>query len=417
MAKGDKNDVKDAVNTQTNSVQTGIDSLRTANQGQTQNFQNLYNPAAATNVGNYGDVMGSYKSFLGNQPNSGQLLTNFLGTNKVNPVPQPNATGATSLGPSGASATAVDDSLYAPTGDPNKDAVLALYKKYNRTPGGPGSGLTDTSYWSSDAMKNAGGDSAYVLKRLEDDLQGHGMDADPSKGGGGSTGATDMGALNPAIAGYQKFAETGGFSPDDIQNIRARAVAPIRSIADNARQQIQRQAAIRGTGYSPNTTAALAKTARDSEYAAGDTATNAEAAIAGLKNQGQLAGLGGLSSTGLGINNQNLTNALGLRGQDLSSILGAQSGQLGAMSGMTGLYGATPGLTNTFGNQVLQSGNQGINIGQLQQALMNGNIQGQLGMANVPSTFQNVMGNIGQIGQLGANALTGFAGGVSGGLW
>lgn len=408
MAKGDKNDVKDAVNTQTSNTQTGVDALRTQNQAQTSNFQNLYNPAAATNVSNYGDVMGSYKNFLNNQPNSGGLLTNFLNTNKVNPVAQPNATGATSLGPSGASAGAVDESLYAPTGDPNKDAVLALYKKYNRKPGESGSGLTDTGYWSGDAMKNAGGDSAYVLDRLEKDLQGHGMDADPSNPNGNTGGRTDMGALSPAIAGYQKFADTGGFSPEDIQNIRARAVAPIRSIADNARQQIQRQAAIRGSAYSPNTTAALAKTARESEYAAGDTATNAEAAIAGLKNQGMLAGLGGLSSTGLGINNQNLTNALGLRGQDLSSILGAQSGQLGALGGMTGLYGATPGLTNTFGNQVLQSGAQGINVGGLQQNLMNSNLQGMLGMSNVPSTFQNVLGNIGQIGQIVGNGVSAF---------
>jgi hypothetical protein len=277
--------------------------------------------------------MNSYKQYQSSLPNAGSLYSQFLG---------PQYSGATQTGP----ATAT-----APQIDPNAHPVDQLFAKYGVKDTGPGSGVTDGSYWKEkyDSTKDP-----YYLGRLEDDLKGNGMDKyNPQTGTSG--GGVNSGPINSAISGYQGFADTGGFSDQDISNIRARSVAPIRSMADTNRQAIERQAAIRGTGYSPNTAAAIAKTARDANYAAGDTATNAEAMIAQMRQQGKLYGLQGLSSTGLAN-----------RGMDLSAIGNIGNQQLGAMGGMTSLYGTQPGLTKTFGDQVLGSTGQGIQVQGLQ---------------------------------------------------
>ena len=65
-----------------------------------------------------------------------------------------------------------------------------------------------------------------------------------SGGGGGSPGAPK------SFAGFQQFAQTGGFSPEDLANIRARAVSPVRAVYANAQQNVNRQRALQG-GYSP----------------------------------------------------------------------------------------------------------------------------------------------------------------------
>lgn len=145
---------------------------------------------------------------------------------------------------------------------------------------------------------------------------------------------------------YQQFANTGGYSPEDLANIRARSVSPIRSVYSSARRDIDRQRALQG-GYSPNRTAALAKMAREQSYATSDASTNVEAAIAQMVQQGKLAGLGG----------------------------------------MAGLYGTTPGLANMFGNQALQS--QGM---QNQMGL--GMMGAQQQARQLPTGFQSFMDNL-----------------------
>ncbi len=183
-------------------------------------------------------------------------------------------------------------------------------------------------------------------------------------------GASNYG-LQPALDTYGNFAKTGGFSPQDIQDIRARSVAPIRADYANAQANVDRQRRLQH-GYSPNYTAATAKMARDQAYSTADASTNAEAAIAQLIQQGKLAGAGGLSQT-----------SLGARGQDVS-----------ALGGMTNAYGQTPGLMSTTGNQVLQAGNQSLEGQQLQDEIAKMIIQGRLGESQVPGNFQSAMGNV-----------------------
>src|SRR5689334_1174091 len=55
---------------------------------------------------------------------------------------------------------------------------------------------------------------------------------------------------NNIIPGYQKFADTGGYSPTDIASIRSRALAPTSAVYSAAKRGVDQQKAIQG-GYSP----------------------------------------------------------------------------------------------------------------------------------------------------------------------
>jgi hypothetical protein len=377
MAKGDADKVQNSVDYRGGTAQNTLDNQIKYNTGQTGNFQSLYGPAATTNVNNYNDVQASYDNFLKGMPNQASLYGSFLG---------PQYQGATQTGP------AVQKEQVVAASDHPVDQLLA---KYGQKDTGAGSGVTDASYWKEkyDSTKDP-----YYLTRLEDDLKGSGMDKfNPSTGQSSSSSSTSFGpGIGEALAGYSDFAKNGGFSPEDINAIRARSVAPIRSMADRNQQEIERQSAIRGAGNSPNTAAAIAKVGRDANYAAGDVTTNAEAMIAQLMQQGKLYGLGGLASTGL----SNQSNTTQNRGLDLNAIESSGNQQLGALGGKTSLYGTTPGLTNMFGNQLLASSGQGLQASGLQNQLAQMIINGQLGKAQVPGDFQSAMGNIGSVGNL-----------------
>jgi len=215
-----------------------------------------------------------------------------------------------------------------------------------------------------DMIDNVGGSDAKWSGNYTEGPSGYGFQ------GSSSTGQ-NQGAAGQANADYQKiqdqygeFAKTGGFSDQDIANIRSRAVSPIRSLYSSAQNAIERQRSLQG-GYAPNYTAAMAKMAREKSQGMSDATTNAEAEIAQMKNQGRLAGLGGMSS----------------------------------------MYGTTPGLANMYGNQMLSLAGQGLQGAGLQNQLGLGLIGGQINKAGVPSTFSQVMGNIGSVGRAAGGVL------------
>lgn len=118
-----------------------------------------------------------------------------------------------------------------------------------------------------------------------------------SSGGGGGSGG---GAPNAeAQAGFSEFAKTGGFSPTDLANIRARAVSPVRAVYSNAQREVNRQRSLQG-GYSPGFGTLQARMAREQGQGVSDAATGAEANIAQMVQQGKLAGLHGLAAGGGG---------------------------------------------------------------------------------------------------------------------
>jgi len=127
-----------------------------------------------------------------------------------------------------------------------------------------------------------------------------GEEDDGGGSGGGSsysssTRSWDSGAPI-SFSGFQDFAKTGGFSPADLANIRARAVSPVRAIYANAQQNVNRQRSLQG-GYSPGFGVLQARMARQQGQATSDAATNAEASIAEMVQQGKLAGLQGMSGS------------------------------------------------------------------------------------------------------------------------
>jgi hypothetical protein len=129
-----------------------------------------------------------------------------------------------------------------------------------------------------------------------------GEEEDGGGGGGGSshtsyssTRSFDSGAPI-SFGGFQDFAKTGGFSGGDLANIRARAVSPVRAVYQNAQQNVNRQRSLQG-GYSPGFGVLQARMARQQGQGISDAATNAEASIAEMVQQGKLAGLQGMAGT------------------------------------------------------------------------------------------------------------------------
>jgi hypothetical protein len=274
-----------------------------------------------------------------------------------------------------------------------------------------------------------------------------GIASDPGGFGGASGGNVDYlqspGTYNPhtisyddpfnSYAGYQEFSRTGGYSPQDMQDLRERGTAPVRTAYANAEREIGRQRGL-GGGYAPNAVAALARMGREQSQGMADAMQNVNAGIVDRRNQGQLAGLGGMQ----GIENQRLAAQIGvgqfnagqlteaeknniaqnwalqqansqIQGRNLSAGASASNQaaalasqrQMGALAGMSNLYGTTPGMAQTFGNQLLQGVGQG---GQFGNQLYGNDIQSQ----RLPGQFDTTMDRINQIGGLanaGANAI------------
>lgn len=178
--------------------------------------------------------------------------------------------------------------------------------------------------------------------------------------------------FSSAMSTVRGLTESGGYTPSDIQAIRARAVSPIRSIYSSANRNINRQRTLQG-GYSPNYTAASVKMAREMSEQLGEANTNVEAGLAETisKNRMQAAGMyaplaaeesrlrssvdmANVDST----NRANETNRLmPLQYAQFNNDQAQQNWmqQMQAIEGMRSMYGTTPALSSTFGNQVLQS--------------------------------------------------------------
>lgn len=178
-----------------------------------------------------------------------------------------------------------------------------------------------------------------------------------------------FGYLREAVPGYREFAQTGGYSPTDIQELRARGVAPIRSAYGNTMMELNRARALGGGGGAPNYIAAASKAQREMPGQMADALTGVNAQLAQDIRQGRLAGLSGLAGTGAqmgGLSSQEAGRMLqaamanqnaDLQAQQLSeqSLQALRNTQLEGLRGQTSLYGTTPGLASTFGNQALDA--------------------------------------------------------------
>ena len=202
--------------------------------------------------------------------------------------------------------------------------------------------------------------------------------------GGGGGGGGGVATWNPSLIGYkdpfnsyggfEEFSRTGGYSRDDIANMRARGVSPIRAAYANAEREMSRQRALQG-GYSPNAFASLAKMAREQGQLGADATQNVEAALAEARNKGRLSGLAGMSdiekqrlAADLDVAkfNANATMSAGSSnaGAANAATAASRADQLRALQGMTSLYGTTPAMAATFGNQLLGAVGQSGTFGQ-----------------------------------------------------
>lgn len=217
-----------------------------------------------------------------------------------------------------------------------------------------------------------------------------------------------------AYSGYQNFADTGGYSQQDQQNIRARANAPIRATYANAQNDLTRRNVLAG-GNLANASAAKAKMSRELSYSLGDQSLNTEASLAEAIRNGKLAGLSGM--TGIDTNKMgeglaNSSNNLQAQGMESNRLLNAMQGQ-------TSLYGATPGRASMYGNQMLSSSGQNLQVEQLHNQLAQAIINGSLGRASQPSGLQTGLGNTASILNLigqGASLYNSYRNGSSGTL-
>jgi hypothetical protein len=180
-----------------------------------------------------------------------------------------------------------------------------------------------------------------------------------------------------SLSNLSNLATTGGYSPEDIQNIRARDISPIRSIYSSAQQGLERQKALSG-GYSPNFGAASAKMARDMSDIISNKTIDVNAGIAQNVAQNRLAAASPYASSSLSENaartasdraNADIMNQIAETNANRALQAGQfnRSNVLGSIEGMRGLYGTTPALTSTFGNQVAQAAQLGQNQQQIDE--------------------------------------------------
>lgn len=146
--------------------------------------------------------------------------------------------------------------------------------------------------------------------------------------------AEDYGNIMGGYKNFLQTAQSGGYTPQETADVRARGISPIRSIYSSANRDVDRQRSLQG-GYSPNFAATKAKMAREMSDTIANKTTDVNATLA-----------------------QNIAQ------NRLSAVPNA-------LHGMQGLYGTTPALASTFGNQALQGAH-------LQNQITQGNRQNNL---------------------------------------
>lgn len=163
-----------------------------------------------------------------------------------------------------------------------------------------------------------------------------------------------------------ELATTGGYSPEQINQLRERGISPIRSVYANANREIDRNRRLQG-GFSANYNAVRAKMAREMSNQIASSMNDVNAGIAQnvaanrLSALPTLSGLGQFDTTQQNAANQRSTEARNAAQQfNIQMPLEAarinqQNNTLGlqALQGMNSLYGTTPALANLFGNQAL----------------------------------------------------------------
>lgn len=186
--------------------------------------------------------------------------------------------------------------------------------------------------------------------------------------------------VSGAFTNLQELAATGGLNEQGQADLRARGVSPIRAVYGNMQRGMDRQRALSG-GYSPNYNAAATRMARESSESIAGATQNVNADIARMVQDGRLRAAPELATLANNTNQlrnnmsvENARNRTAHMGNYTDLLNGASSStnqrnsnNNEALRGMTSLYGTTPALVETFGNQVANRSAQNQNGVQQRQ--------------------------------------------------
>ena len=220
--------------------------------------------------------------------------------------------------------------------------------------------------------------------------------------------------LTAAGKTFGDMAATGGYSPQDIQDLRARGMSPITASYANAMQQMDRARALGGGGANaPNYIAAVSRAQRTMPQQLSDAMQGVNAGIAQNVVQNKLAGAQGEAGVGSSIAGAAASEA---QRQD-AARQAAIAEQLGAAGGQASLYGTTPGQASMFGNQVLGayglSGTLDTSRNQLGLTALGDYVNAFTGAPRQIPAWQTALGIAGDVAPF---ALAPFTGGASLGM-
>lgn len=216
--------------------------------------------------------------------------------------------------------------------------------------------------------------------------------------------------MNEAFASYRNFINNGGYSDQNIQDMRARGVSPIRANYQNMTNEMMRQKNLQG-GYSPNMGAVMTRLGAQRGQMTADAVQDVNARLAEMVNKGQQFGTSGMA--GLSTSDAELAQRAALANQQAGLDIARNQlydPRMNAVHGMAQLFGTSPGMAGTFGNQVLQGQQNWLGgTGQIGN-IGNMRIGGQQAVAATPSNFEVGLGRVGQGLQMGGNVAGAFMG-------
>ena len=185
---------------------------------------------------------------------------------------------------------------------------------------------------------------------------------------------SDAPEMQEAFRKLKELSETGGLNEQEAGDLRARGISPIRAVYGNMQRGMDRQRALSG-GYSPNYNAAASRMARESSESIAGATQNVNAEIAKMRQEGKLKAAPEYAN--LANSKNSLMNQIALQNQKMKGDWAGQQTSLlsgmgdlinrkddnkfNALKGMTSLYGTTPALVDTFGQQVANQSQQNQN--------------------------------------------------------
>lgn len=111
--------------------------------------------------------------------------------------------------------------------------------------------------------------------------------------GTGGVVPMDIDTSGRGYEGYQDFAKTGGFTPEESTAFLRRSTAPTAAIYGAARDDLSRRSALQG-GYSPGFSASDARLTRQAANAGAEASLSGNLELNRQIREGKLAGLSGM---------------------------------------------------------------------------------------------------------------------------